>query len=417
MKTKLIDAPAIFYAPLLGVAENARHDAEITHEHKTKVRFIFSGQTWEYFKIWSVNVMLTIITLGIFSAWAKVRTRRYFYGNTFLSGANFDYHAKPLSILLSRIVVVAIILFSGWWAGEHILRNAIHSTMLAVFIPWALTRALSFNARYTSYRNIRFSFKREYLKLYLIMSPLIAYIVIPSYIAYFYALANGVTYRDESDELLILISVWFIPFFLLALVMLPLVNRAYHRFKVQNHSLGKMPFKFNAPPISRYTLAVSSGAGFFVLSLLLWIIFATMVTVIDYATGGVAVVLTLIIFLCFLFLSLAGTFLVFIMPASMMFCLFWNNINVDGGEFRCSVSAWDFAVRIKLVNALAILFSLGALSPWAKIRQARFLADNIYIMATPELIDDISGRRDKHESALGEELNVIEGFDFDIGLV
>ncbi len=33
----------------------------------------FTGQQGEYFRIWIVNVCLSVITLGIYSAWAKVR--------------------------------------------------------------------------------------------------------------------------------------------------------------------------------------------------------------------------------------------------------------------------------------------------------------------------------------------------------
>jgi len=36
----------------------------------------FKGDGWEYFKIWLVNVLLTMTTLGIYSARAKVKTKR-----------------------------------------------------------------------------------------------------------------------------------------------------------------------------------------------------------------------------------------------------------------------------------------------------------------------------------------------------
>ena len=49
-------------------------------------RFEFTGSGSEYFKIWIVNVLLTIVTLGIYSAWAKVRRLRYFYNNTRFAG-------------------------------------------------------------------------------------------------------------------------------------------------------------------------------------------------------------------------------------------------------------------------------------------------------------------------------------------
>jgi len=41
-------------------------------------QFYFTGKGGEYFRIWIVNICLTILTLGIYSAWATVRTRRYF---------------------------------------------------------------------------------------------------------------------------------------------------------------------------------------------------------------------------------------------------------------------------------------------------------------------------------------------------
>ena len=33
-------------------------------------RIVFTGKASEYFGIWIVNVLLTILTLGIYSAWA-----------------------------------------------------------------------------------------------------------------------------------------------------------------------------------------------------------------------------------------------------------------------------------------------------------------------------------------------------------
>jgi uncharacterized membrane protein YjgN (DUF898 family) len=70
----------------------------------------FAGSGWEFFKIWIVNQILSILTLGIYSAWAKVRTNRYFYGNTRLGGSGFEYHAKPITILKGRLIAVGLLL-------------------------------------------------------------------------------------------------------------------------------------------------------------------------------------------------------------------------------------------------------------------------------------------------------------------
>lgn len=73
---------------------------------------LFHGRSGEYFSIWLVNALLTLVTLGIYSAWATVRRRRYFFGNTEIAGDRFDYHARPVDILKGRIIVfVGLVLF------------------------------------------------------------------------------------------------------------------------------------------------------------------------------------------------------------------------------------------------------------------------------------------------------------------
>ena len=70
----------------------------------------FSGSGKEFFGIWIVNILLTICTLGIYSAWAKVRTTNYFYGNTKLKGSSFSYTANPIAILKGRILAFVVLM-------------------------------------------------------------------------------------------------------------------------------------------------------------------------------------------------------------------------------------------------------------------------------------------------------------------
>ena len=96
--------------------------------------FEFRGNGGEYFRIWIVNLLLTIVTLGIYSAWAKVRRLRYFYGNTLLDGHSFEYHGRPLAILKGRLIVVGLL------RGVHVAlaqvfphRSASSMVPLAIF--------------------------------------------------------------------------------------------------------------------------------------------------------------------------------------------------------------------------------------------------------------------------------------------
>lgn len=69
----------------------------------------FRGTGGEYFRIWIVNLALTLLTLGIYSAWAKVRKLRYFHGNTVLAGSTFGYHGDPIRILKGRAVLAVLL--------------------------------------------------------------------------------------------------------------------------------------------------------------------------------------------------------------------------------------------------------------------------------------------------------------------
>src|SRR5271169_4908119 len=69
----------------------------------------FSGNGAEYFGIWIVNLLLTIVTPGIYSAWAKVRRLQYFYRHTELAGSSFDFHGSPTKILIGRLIALGML--------------------------------------------------------------------------------------------------------------------------------------------------------------------------------------------------------------------------------------------------------------------------------------------------------------------
>jgi len=127
----------------------------------------FKGNAKEYFRIWIVNIALTILTFGIYSAWAKVRSRKYLYGNTELMNTRFDYHADPIKILKGRLIVGAIFLCYTI-AGKISIKLAIAVMLIWLLIfPWIYVRALVFNLSNTSYRNIRFGFSGTTKESYL----------------------------------------------------------------------------------------------------------------------------------------------------------------------------------------------------------------------------------------------------------
>ena len=323
-----------------------------------EIRFAFRGNAAEYFRIWIVNVALTLLTFGVFSAWAKVRTLRYFYANTFLGGANFEYHARPLSILVARIFVFIVVIGGGYATENYLISSLAYTLLLALFLPWAMVRGLSFNARNSSYRNIRFSFRRDYGTPYL----------------FYFLLAIGVGF-----------------------FALPWMMRGWHSFKAERHQLGELRFVFCKPSIFPYIVA-------------LWLlpICASFLIGFVFAAYHNAIVIAFA-FVCIAFL--------FFYAQAVLFLVFWCGIQTESGaNFVCDFTAPRFAM-ILFTNFAATVLSLGLLHPWAKVRKTRFLATYIFMSAPPSALDEIFARRGAEEDALGEELDAAEGFDFDAGLV
>ena len=86
----------------------SRTEATTSFELGRQYKFRFKGTASEYFGIWIVNILLTIITLGLYAPWAKVRRLRYFYGNTWFIQRRFDFTGLPTKILVGRLIALAI---------------------------------------------------------------------------------------------------------------------------------------------------------------------------------------------------------------------------------------------------------------------------------------------------------------------
>ncbi|MEC8436173.1 MAG: YjgN family protein, partial [SAR324 cluster bacterium] len=135
--------------------------------------FEFTGKAREFFGIWLSNLLLSILTLGIYSAWAKVRRRRFFLGHTLIGGHRFDYHADPKVILKGRAIVVSVLVVMSLVSELSTVLSGTSLVLLMLALPWLANRSLRFNARMTSFRNVRFDFSGTYGK------SLLAFVLFP----------------------------------------------------------------------------------------------------------------------------------------------------------------------------------------------------------------------------------------------
>ena len=356
-----------YVKPESGEKERHRSIAPTPVASSSVIPFKFTGKSGEYFRIWIVNIFLTILTLGIYSAWAKVRKRRYFYGNTFLKEAPFDYLADPIKILKGRLiafgVLVVLLLTVYFWL---FLALILVIPAIALF-PWLVVKALTFRARHSSYRNIRFDFSGTYGQM---MSVFIGQLIIT-------ILTLGLRYPYQL----------------------------YRRNKVliDNSAYGTTRFRFLGNVGSFYRLYFWQALG-------LSILVAIPTTIVTAWGRSHLPASAEQIFQHLVSWSAGLTLIAFIRAASTN--LVWSNVTLGDYYFDSTLVSSEM-IWIYLSNAVAIILSLGLLIPWASIRMARYRLAHLSLYSSGDLDNFVASAQEK-VGAMGEEIS--DFFDFDFGL-
>src|SRR5258708_8316762 len=119
----------------------------------------FTGNGAEYFGIWIVNLLLTIVTLGIYSAWAKVRRLQYCYRHTEVAGSSFDFHGSPGRILVGRVIALLMLIAYNYSVRLRSPLTIVVLAGIAVVMLWLLRNSFRFRLYNTSWRGTRFHFR------------------------------------------------------------------------------------------------------------------------------------------------------------------------------------------------------------------------------------------------------------------
>jgi uncharacterized membrane protein YjgN (DUF898 family) len=336
---------------------------------------IFTGEWTEYFKIWIVNVLLTIVTLGIYAAWAKVRKRRYFYANTSLFGHTFEYLADPVKILYGNLIIVAALLLNALLGVFAPLFQIPLLALFVIAVPWFIVRALSFNARNTAWRGLRFNFKGTYGK------AAVVFLLWPLLIAPTLGL------------------------------IFPFIARKQKEFIVNHHSYGTSPFSFAGQTSDFYKIYGVTALFFLPLVVLyFWFIF----TMVAAAAGGgaqppnpAAMGSVGLLFFLAMPVAIAGAFFF----QSRMFNYIWSNTSLAGNGFIGSMRARNLFL-IQFVNSLVTLLTIGLLHPWAAVRMYKYHVDSLQVIPAGN-IDAFLASAQPPVSAVGVAAD--DFFDFDLG--
>jgi uncharacterized membrane protein YjgN (DUF898 family) len=70
----------------------------------------YDGRIGEIYRIFLINLLLTVVTLGIWRFWAITRMRRYIWSRTSIHGDRFEYDGKGSQLFVGFLIASAIIL-------------------------------------------------------------------------------------------------------------------------------------------------------------------------------------------------------------------------------------------------------------------------------------------------------------------
>jgi len=318
--------------------------------------FEFRGDGMEYFKIWIVNILLTILTLGIYSAWATVRNNRYFYSNFYLDDNNFRYLAEPIQILKGRLIAIAALVVFMITSQMAPMIGFGLMMLLLIAIPYFVNQSLAFNNRMSAYKNLQFRFKGSY------------------------------------GEAFMVLYVWPIVGMLTLGILYPLALLRLNQYMVRNSSYGTTPFTFDATfgDYGKIFLTMI-GAGI-VLAIPTWVVVAFIPSL----------ALIVPVFVAAVYFGL----IVFFMVKTTN--LFYASLALADHSFDADLQMSGLA-KVILINTFLTIITLGLYLPAAKVRMAKYVC-SCMVMHADGPLDNFVAAEKENVSALGDEFG--QAFDF-----
>ncbi len=390
----------------------------------------FTGDGAQYFKIWIVNILLTVVTLGIYYPWAKVRTRRYFFGNTFLEDANFEYHATGKQLFIGFVISMAFFIAYIFLSNFSPILAMVLMLVLMVATPWIIWRSLKFNHRMISYRNVRFGFGGGVGGAYVVFAYPLALML-------GFGLVAGLTVAIFKENIIGFglvgaLSLIFYP------VFLAMYNKVISHYFTNGSLFGQGKFSADLK-FKPFLMIMLKGLGWGVVFVLIALFaFGSLALIAAFfsdfsftdlladaaqkrgktgdfdsdmeMSAGMGILLVAGLMLLYPLLIAIGFYVSSYLKAQHRRYLFNETTLDDSIRFNSTLEAKPL-FQIRITNLLLVMMSAGIAYPWTKVRLHKYLTETIEVEAENGFGGYIS--QQASEGALGEELG--EAFDIDIG--
>jgi uncharacterized membrane protein YjgN (DUF898 family) len=379
---------------------------EVNPNEVVEYNLEFTGSAMEYFKIWIVNMFFTIITLGIYAAWAKVRNRQYLYSNTTLAGDTFDFLGNPVAIFKGNLIIAAVFGLSTL-IKHYSPKYAFAATLLFyIVLPFLVYKSMQFLARNSAWRNLRFSFSGKLKESYYIFFLLPLLLLISWGVVGYIVVGNPFRNGNPVGMIGNIVALYILIFLSAYIIGIYILFRVKKYF-FANMSYGHGLNTFSVTPgrfYSTYTIAggLYLGGGL-IISAILGILAAS-------AANSTINIFPIMAILYLPLICILLSIKMYIYARINNYC--WSELMIENLTFKSTLKFMPMA-GIMVTNMLAIILSLGLMIPWAKIRMTKYKLDNLKIYSN-DSFENFAAATTSEVSALGDA--AMDAFDLDISL-
>lgn len=386
----------------------------------------FTGSGGEYFRVWIVNVLLSIVTLGIYTPWARRRTAQYFYSHTHVAGSPLEFVAQQ------RKMVVGFLMMAALYLAYQIAAETgqeLASTLLlfgfAALAPFLWGSAMRFRLSATRWRGVRLAFTASWSEVYKASWPVFAFAAIWAVVFFAMNVVSphppaGVA-GDGPPVVLPSLNAPVVSLGVLGLALsLLCVIRLEYNFRsllVLRARIGGQMGRWK-PVYMDFVRVWLATIVFFILSMLAAALVFTLLTGGSLAlfkpsrNAGVA---AMILFFIFVMLGTIMAIILVSLPVrayreARMFQLVWNNVGVSHiARFKTNLRTGSF-IWLRIRNALLTLITLGLYRPFAVASEYAAKVESVMLYVKGGT-DQLVGELVKQQGAFGDAAADALGLD------
>lgn len=362
----------------------------------TRYRFVFHGRAGQFFVICLVNVLLTMVTCGIYLPWAFVKSRRYIYENMELNGARFQYHATG-GALFGSFILLMFFFFAGTVACAAIQPELTFLPMIALVLlmPVLVVKGLRYQAMMTTLNNVRFGFRCRTGQAMWVLLGLPVLMMLAGLVVI--VMFNKLLGMPSDITGLIIHMVVITLVILLTFGVIYGVNYGkWMQLLGNNARFGIHAFSITVSIKRCILTGVAAMLIIFPFLIVIGKVIAPayMSIMLLFSTGGLTEATQADLLLQYhseilmaYVLYFAGVMLVATFFVTALRNIFINGLQLENGiRFHSSITFINMLMQI-VVIALATGFTLGLAYPWAKIRFIRYLANNTAVMGDLDALE------------------------------